>query len=195
MGNFKKVFFVVLIFMGLFEVNDVFCQTLTIGPLQITAINANIHVRGINNPDEYMLIPTVKLLVKNTSSSDLQVIFIQNSISGYDALNQKIFRENGDFFSSGIPMSSNFDDSRKVFFNDKGKFVTMSSEQQMQTFVDVPENGGQTLYDKSHDFPITHKPETMTFNGSIGIIYLDNKTEIRAFSFIDIPITWSYTPL
>jgi len=167
-----------------------YSEPVVAGPIEIVPINATLIM--LKDTNVVRLSPTIKFTIKNKSSSDLKIVLLAHTLDAQDDLNQRIFpNNNNELSSSGISMSNaNEQDNNKIFINDKSKFVSMSPGQSVQAYIYMKNVGyGYTVRDPSGDFYKTHRPQTMTFNGAIGIINVDGSTDVRVFSLSDIPVT------
>ena len=172
-----------------------FCQVawsdpIVAGPLELTPINAEIVIKS--NRHRVTFHPTIKFSLKNRSSSDIQIILIASKTDAFDNLNQKLFFESQNAISaSGISISYQ-KELKNVFVDDKSNFVTLSPSQQTQIYIySNPRIRPAEIEDRTGDFLKTHRPTTLTFNAAVGVINLDGSSEIRTFSFSDVPASVS----
>lgn len=171
-----------------------YCEPVVAGPIEITPINATVVMhRSKKGRDLVGILSTIKFSIKNTSSSDIKVILITTSLEGFDNLNQKLFKDHSMMASSGVKLSSlNIKNNDQVFINDKWSFVSLSPGQKVQAYIFPLKDGwgySVNVEDPSGDFYKTHRPQTMTFNGAIGIMNVDGSSDIRTFSLSDIPVS------
>lgn len=155
-----------------------------VGPLEISPSKANL-LLGKDRENTYFW-PTIRFKIKNTSSADIKIILFRASIQATDDLGYAWFR-GGDIKSGGIVLSeTNPATFSKAFTDEKSKFVTLSPKQIFEAQI-LPTNL-MSYSDKDNELLKTHRPKTMTFSANIGIINLDNSTDMRAFSFSDLPV-------
>ncbi|WP_310601178.1 hypothetical protein [Desulfobulbus sp.] len=161
--------------------------TIQVGPLEITPKRANLLL--ITEYASTSFKPTIQFTIKNISSADVRIILFKKSIEVTDDLGYSWFY-NDRIKSGGIALSDQDANSfSKAFFDEKNKFVTISPK---QTFEAQLLPGNTVSYtDKSHELIRTHRPKTVTLSANMGIINLDNSTDIRAFSFSDLQVQTS----
>lgn len=159
-------------------------NTVQVGPLEISPSKVNL-VLGKQHSNTFFN-PTIRFKIKNTSSADVKIILFKNSIEATDELGHAWFN-NHQIKSGGISLSDqNETNFNKAFLDEKGKFVTLSPKQIFEAQI-LPLN--MISYpDKDDELIKTHRPKSVTFSANIGIINLDNSTDMRAFSFSDLPV-------
>lgn len=180
----------------LLNLNSVHGEPIVAGPLELTPVNATLIMKASQNtnPPFVSLQPTVKFSIKNKSSSDIKIIIVSVNLDAYDNLNQQLFPRLENVEASGVSLSDQYAKGAEIFIKDKSKFVTISPNQQLQVYIGLRrgrENSSVRVEDPSGDFYSTHRPSSMILNGAIGIINVDGSTDVRAFSFPDIPISLS----
>lgn len=179
---------IIISFYSTSVLSDIFVA----GPLELKPINSSIVIEKVRarNPPAVFINTTFKFVIKNRSSSDIRIILISKNIDAYDNLNQKVFKDPNSLQSSGLPLST-IGDNKEIFIKDKDKFVSLSPGQQIQVFVGSKDRGGVIVEDLSGDFYKTHRPSSITFNGSIGVLNVDGSSDVRTFSFADVPVSIS----
>jgi hypothetical protein len=160
-------------------------QSAQFGPLLVTPKSATVTLK--KNNDDTVLRPVLRFMVKNTSPADVKVIIFGWSVVALDDRGESLFSKGLDVLTGGIPMSRESKDNFNRAFNDKSQFVIMSPNQtvELQMF---PNDWPRTINDKDNAFYKTFRPTTYSINASLGIVLVDNTTEIRAFSFSDLPL-------
>lgn len=159
-------------------------DSVQVGPLEITPSKANL-VLG-KDRDNTTLNTTLRFKIKNTSASDVKIILFKNSIEATDALGTHLFADHR-IRSGGVMMSEKRQgDFNKAFQDEKGKLVTLSPKQIFE--VQLLPSDRIWVADKDNEFIKSHRPKTLTFSANIGILSLDNTTDIRGFSFSDLPL-------
>jgi len=135
--------------------------------------------------------PTIRLKIENTSAADVRIILFSHSIQVTDELGYEWFRDGGAIKSGGVPLSRQYPNRfAQAFLEEKGQFVTLSPQQTVETQISSLDTTNRKCFgDKDNELLQTHRPKTITFGSNIGIINLDNTTDIRAFSFSDLPVT------
>lgn len=159
-------------------------DTIQVGPLELTPSKANLNLS--KDHDSTIIKTTIRFKIRNTSASDVKIILFRESIEATDDLGVSLFRGR-EIKSGGIVMSERRQgDFNKAFQDEKGSFVTLSPKQVFE--VQLMPTGIWGINDKDNEFIKSHRPKTLTFSATLGIISLDNTNDIRAFSFSDLPL-------
>lgn len=162
-----------------------------VGQLEITPSRANLLLAFNNYYHQTYLLPTIRFKIANTSLADVKVILFSNSITATDDLGEQLF-SGGEINSSGIILSKKSSDQfSQAFKDEKGQFILLAPKQIFEVQLTKNQGQGHGIEDNDQEFQKRHRPKTITFSGTIGIIYLDTATELRAFSFSDVPVTVS----
>jgi hypothetical protein len=165
-------------------------DSIQVGSLEITPSKANLVLKSEHN--RLYFNPTIRFKITNTSASDLKIIIFAHSIGATDNLGERLFHEQANFIkSSGIMLSYKYpNEFNKAFQDEKGTFITLAPKQVFEAQLQ-PSSNSAFLEDKNHELAQNHNPKTITFSATLGIINIDNTTELRAFSFSDLPVTVS----
>lgn len=159
-------------------------KTIQMGAIEITPSRSSLTVK--KERDETVFLPTLRFRIKNKSIADIRIILFKNSIVALDERGESLFK-GFEIASGGIPMSDVRSDNLNRAFDDKSKFVLLAPEQVFELQItnnDYP----RKIEDKDNSFIRSYRPQNFTINGALGIILADNATEIRAFSFSEVPI-------
>ena len=161
------------------------------GPLDITPSRANLVLAFVQNEKNTYLLPTIRFKIANTSLADVKVILFRNSITATDDLGEQLFSDSGGINSSGIILSGKQPNQfNQAFVDEKGQFIMLAPKQVFEAQL-KNQHQGIRIADMDQDFQKKHRPKTITVSGTLGIIYADTATELRAFSFSDVPVTVS----
>lgn len=161
-----------------------------VGPLEITPSKANLVLTHKHN--NTYLSPTIRFKMANTSLADVKVILFRKSITATDNLGEQLFfpHNHDNINSSGIILSNiSPDQFNKAFTDEKGKFIILAPKQIFEA--QLTANDARRVDDKDSEFYRNHRPKSITVSATIGIINIDNTTELRAFSFSELPVTVS----
>jgi hypothetical protein len=159
--------------------------TIRIGQLEMTPSRSTLVISKAN--DDVILYPMIRFKIKNVSASDVKVILFRHSLQATDDLGSYLF--NNTYMSSGGLLLSDkgMNDFNKAFDDERGKFITLSPRQIFECQL-VQKDWPNRINDKNGDFLNTHRPKTITISGTIGVMAINNSSEIRAFSFSDVPV-------
>ena len=159
-----------------------------VGALEITPTKANLVLTHRDN--RTYLSPTIRFKISNTSLADVKVILFQQSIGVTDNLGEILFHSPRAIISSGIIFSEKSPNQfSQAFTDEKGKFILLAPKQIFEA--QLTANDSRWVDDKESEFFRNHRPKTITFSATIGIINIDNSTELRALSFSELPVTVS----
>lgn len=156
------------------------------GPLELIPGKANLVLQqyGGNN---VLLIPTIRFKIVNTSSSDVKLILFKQSIVATDNLGESLYGNGTN--SAGIALSDkNRNDFSKAFQDEKAKFVTLAPNQSFEAQLMMLPGNYCSIGDPNNEFLKNHRPKTLDLSATLGIINFDGSTELRAFSFSEVPV-------
>lgn len=155
-----------------------------IGTLELTPSNSIVKLE--KDGKRLYVNPTIRFKIKNASASDIKVILFKRSIDVTDNTGQSLF-SGYNITSGGILMSDRERyDFGTTFDEDKSRFVILSPQQLFE--VQLKNSDRWYMDDKDGDVSKTYRPASFCISAAIGIMNIDESTEIRAFSFTDVPI-------
>lgn len=155
-----------------------------IGTLELSPSNSIVKLK--KDGKRLFVNPTIRFKIKNTSASDMKVILFKRSINVTDNTGQSLFNDYR-ITSGGILMSNrDRNDFGTTFDEEKSKFVILSPQQLFE--VQLRNSDKWYMDDKDGDVSKTYRPISFCLGAAIGIMNIDESTEIRAFSFTDVPV-------
>ncbi len=162
------------------------------GPLQFRP-SAPV-LRIIRSFDSTCVMTAFHVAVKNVSSSDIRVALLGAALSAVDDLGFDLFTHQANYFGgieeqvSGIlVLAGRADQWANTVNENKSQFSTLSPQQSFIIQIQKANDSMTCVQDKNQDFLKTHRPQAVTITGALSVINLDGNTDVRSFSFSDLP--------
>ncbi len=135
-----------------------------------------------------------RLTLTNRGSADLRVTVFPSAFSLLDPLGIELYKTNrrqnssNEMIVSGVQACYNDEsDWRSDCLQDPWGTV-INPEQSIEVFVHSGSSGGLIMLDKDGAGKASYRPENGIFTGALAIASLDGKTDIRDFSFSNVPL-------
>jgi hypothetical protein len=167
-----------------------------VGPLELSAVKAAVRVLRINQST--CLASTLRLRVKNASSSDVKVALLLTDIGATDDLGQNLLGDPRRIRVSGVTGFATAPRNGWVnFLGESAQNLTALSPAQtveVQIAPDVPGDWRAIActLDANSDMMKTYRPKTYSLSGSIGVVDIDGNGQVRSFSLLDVPLATTH---
>lgn len=160
---------------------------IAVGPLELIPSKSVVTLFRSGDSTCYKAVLRVK--VGNNSAADVKAVFI-SGIEVTDDLGHSLYHSpyQANIKGSGIPVVSVGESFNKYAETNKSSLPIISPKQSIDVqFVSLDENQWPCLPDKEGEQFKTLKPKTYNMSGQIGIVNVEDKTEIRSFSISEAP--------
>lgn len=159
------------------------------GPLEITSE----FVYSINSHDDQTILGLRGVFeIKNTSSADIRLLLLGESLGATDDRGMKVWPQQANNYEYAITgLAACWEQTaqaNKCFTNFKPAFVTISAGESTTLIVNNANGRYPTVNDRSGDFRKTHKPTNVNVTASVAIIDALDNEQIRNISFKAAPI-------
>ena len=161
-------------------------KTVKAGVLELTPTRTAMRLQSARN--RTCILATPRFQVKNTGSSDLRIALLLPTITAVDDLGINLFGDLRGVRVSGLSAAGKPEDWRKIASTEKSRITVLSPGQTVTVLLQGEQRGIPCHEDANGDFKRTHRPATYTLSASLGLLDLSDNTEIRSFSFADVPL-------
>jgi len=151
-----------------------------VGSLELTPSPSNLVL--VKSGTEVRLVSTLRFKIENKSSSDVEIILLKRTLTATDDYGEDLLVFHTNIGISGVGYSDGSDKS--VFTSDKKRFVSLSAGQH----VEVQISSVVAIRDPTDEFYRTHRPTSFVLSGTIAVCTIDNKNDLKPFSFSNVPL-------
>jgi hypothetical protein len=168
-------------------------QVTVVGALELTPVKAVAFASRINTST--CIGATVRLRIKNTSSSDVKVALLLPGISAVDDLGQSILASDVRFLkTSGVTSFTQAPGNGwMIYLGENAANLSALSPGQTVEVQLAPSNPADwralvCTVDPTSQIMKTYRPTSYSLSGSFGVVDLDGNAQVRSFSLLDVPL-------
>jgi hypothetical protein len=163
-------------------------ESVRAGALELTPVKAIARVSRQRN--QTCIDAVVSFRVHNTGPADMRVTLFTAGLAAVDALGVDLFGRADFLRTTGIVDSKMPQAQWMRFLNESKSQMSVISPGQTINVQIQPANahGKRCIEDRNGDFLSSHRPASYTLSGSLGVSDLTDKSEVRGFSFSDVPL-------
>lgn len=163
-----------------------------VGPLELSPLKSNARVTRIGGST--CVASTIRFRVKNASSSDVRVALLMPGLSGTDDFGESLLGRIDLIKVSGVTALAA--EPREGWANwissNSAGFATLSPGQVVDAQM-TPADVDDWRYlvctkDPSSEHFRTYRPASYSLTGTIAVADLDGNSQVRSFSFSDVPL-------
>ena len=163
------------------------------GPLELTAVKATAVASRVSAST--CIGATLRLRVKNASSSDVKVALLLPDFSATDDLGQSLIAANTYYIKTGgvISYSQAPKQGWVIFLGENAANMSALSPGQTVEVQLAPNNPADwralvCTVDPTSQIMKTYRPTSYSLSGSLGVVDLDGNAQVRSFSLLDVPL-------